>query len=198
MKPPNRLLPSSSPFDAFPLQSLGGSGPHSGPMDWLWHGYLAAGQLTLLTSLWKSGKTTLLLELTRDLLSRAEQDESHPLPFVFNLSSWSTEWQGLVEWLVEELHTKYRVPHKLGRTLVEKDEILPLLDGLDEVDTKDRTACIEAINTYRARLLRKLHLTSTAGLIRYAIEHQVDMTMPIPAQPKAPREPLCLVPRYRL
>jgi hypothetical protein len=27
---------------------------------WLWHGLLAPGKLTLLTSLWKSGKTTLL------------------------------------------------------------------------------------------------------------------------------------------
>jgi hypothetical protein len=30
---------------------------------WLWHGLLAAGKLTLLTSLWKSGKTTLLAHL---------------------------------------------------------------------------------------------------------------------------------------
>lgn len=30
---------------------------------WLWRGYLAGGQLTLLTSLWKSGKTTLLATL---------------------------------------------------------------------------------------------------------------------------------------
>jgi transcriptional regulator with XRE-family HTH domain len=111
--------------------------------------YDAADEELLILGASGAGKTTLLLELTRDLLSRAQQDESHPFPFVFNLSSWSTEWQGLAEWLVEELHTKYRVPHKLGRTLVEKDEILPLLDGLDEVDTKDRTACIEAINTYR-------------------------------------------------
>jgi hypothetical protein len=96
-----------------------------------------------------AGKTTLLLELTRDLLLRAEQDESHPLPFVFNLSSWVTKWQGLAEWLVEELNTKYRVPRKIGRTLVEEDKLLPLLDGLDEVDAKDRIGCIEAINTYR-------------------------------------------------
>jgi hypothetical protein len=35
-------------------------------MTWLWRGYLAPGQLTLLTSLWKSGKTTLLaILLTR-------------------------------------------------------------------------------------------------------------------------------------
>jgi hypothetical protein len=31
-----------------------------GPGDWLWHGYLASGNLTLLTSLWKAGKSTLI------------------------------------------------------------------------------------------------------------------------------------------
>ena len=30
------------------------------PGDWLWHGYLAPGNLTLLTSLWKAGKSTLI------------------------------------------------------------------------------------------------------------------------------------------
>src|SRR5262245_22364871 len=30
------------------------------PRDWLWHGYLLPGAVTLLTSLWKSGKSTLL------------------------------------------------------------------------------------------------------------------------------------------
>jgi hypothetical protein len=39
-------------------------------MNWLWRGYLAPGQLTLLTSLWKSGKTTLLALL----LSRLKDD----------------------------------------------------------------------------------------------------------------------------
>ena len=34
-------------------------------MNWLWRGFLAAGQLTLLTSLWKSGKTTLAVLLSR-------------------------------------------------------------------------------------------------------------------------------------
>ncbi len=36
-----------------------------------------------------SGKTTMLLELTRDLLARARQDATHPLLVVFNLSSWA-------------------------------------------------------------------------------------------------------------
>lgn len=33
--------------------------PHS-PVGWLWHGFLAPGNVTLLTSLWKAGKTTLV------------------------------------------------------------------------------------------------------------------------------------------
>ena len=32
----------------------------SAPPTWLWHGYLGAGRVTLLTSQWKSGKTTLV------------------------------------------------------------------------------------------------------------------------------------------
>jgi hypothetical protein len=44
----------------FRVESLAQSGPHAADTNWLWRGYLAPGQLTLLTSLWKSGKTTLL------------------------------------------------------------------------------------------------------------------------------------------
>ena len=53
-------LPSSSRRDPFRLQSLGGADTAAADVNWLWHGYLAPGRLTLLTSLWKSGKTTLL------------------------------------------------------------------------------------------------------------------------------------------
>lgn len=95
-----------------------------------------------------AGKTTLLLELARDLLKRAERDELHPMPVIFNLSSWATKQQRLQDWLAEELVTRYQVPSRLAHALVEAEQILPLLDGLDEVDAKTRTACIEAINTY--------------------------------------------------
>jgi hypothetical protein len=54
MKPPHLTC------DPFRPQPLGGAEPLAPETDWLWRGYLAAGQLTLLTSLWKSGKTTLL------------------------------------------------------------------------------------------------------------------------------------------
>jgi len=96
-----------------------------------------------------AGKTTLLLQLARDLINRAKQDESHPLPVVLNLSSWATKGQPLAEWLVDELNSKYQVPQKLAQEWIAEDKILPLLDGLDEVKSECRTACVETINTYR-------------------------------------------------
>ncbi len=113
------------------------------------HVYDAAEGELLILGAPGSGKTTLLLELARELLARAEQDEQHPLPVVFNLSSWASKQQPLADWLVEELNRTYQVPHPQGQAWVEADQILPLLDGLDEVASKDRTACIEAINAYR-------------------------------------------------
>jgi len=96
-----------------------------------------------------SGKTTLLLELARGLLKRAELDESHSMPMVFNLSSWTMKGQSLSDWLIDELNSKYQVPRKLAKLWEVDNQILPLLDGLDEVAPEHRVACIDAINTYR-------------------------------------------------
>ncbi len=48
------------------LTPLGDLGP-AVPPRWLWAGYLARGAVTLLTGLWKGGKSTLLAHLLRDL-----------------------------------------------------------------------------------------------------------------------------------
>ena len=107
----------------------------------------ANGQLLILGAP-GSGKTTLMLELARDLLARAEQNAQQQMPVIFTLSSWAAKQQPLAEWMIEELINKYQVPHQLAHVWVETDQILPLLDGLDEVETLNRTKCIEAINTY--------------------------------------------------
>lgn len=95
-----------------------------------------------------SGKTITLLTLARDLLIRAENDVDHPIPVVFNLSSWVNEKIPIAEWLVEELNTKYQVPRKIGAALVKEQQLLPLLDGLDEVQGKLQEACVTALNEF--------------------------------------------------
>ena len=96
-----------------------------------------------------SGKTTILLELARDTIACADQDPTQPIPVVFNLSSWAEKRQPIAEWLLNELNTKYNIPKKIAQLYVECDELLPLLDGLDEVALKFREDCVRAINEFR-------------------------------------------------
>ncbi|MBV9258983.1 MAG: TIR domain-containing protein [Ktedonobacteraceae bacterium] len=96
-----------------------------------------------------AGKTTLLLELARSLLTRAEYNADHPLPAIFTLSSWAEKRQPLTEWLIEELHERYRVPRKLGTEWITSNQLLLLLDGLDEVASPHQASCIDAINHYQ-------------------------------------------------
>src|SRR5215475_6255893 len=56
---PDRSAPE--PYVPLSYADLKAAGP--APERWLWHGYLAPGEVTLLTSQWKSGKSTLLAVL---------------------------------------------------------------------------------------------------------------------------------------
>jgi len=61
-----------------------------------------------------TGKTTMLLELGRQAIERAQEDFTQPIPVVFNLSSWTTN-MSIADWLVEELRSKYYVSSRIGR-----------------------------------------------------------------------------------
>jgi DNA polymerase III delta prime subunit len=107
-----------------------------------------AGQALLILGAPGAGKTTLLLELTRDLLDQAEQHENHLIPVIFNLASWAKQRLAFADWLVDELNKRYDVPRKLAKNWVESELVLPLLDGLDEVASAHREACVAAINAF--------------------------------------------------
>jgi predicted NACHT family NTPase len=67
------------------------------------------------------------------------------MPVIFNLSSWAARRQPLARWLVAELNERSDVPQRVAQRWVAEEEILPLLDGLDEVAQEQRQACVEAI-----------------------------------------------------
>ena len=95
-----------------------------------------------------SGKTTMLLELARQLIARARADVTQPIPMVFNLASW-TEKLSLANWLAQELNNLYSIPRKTAPDWVMGNKLLFLLDGLDEVQQESRAKCVEAINAFR-------------------------------------------------
>ena len=112
-----------------------------------------ANQALLILGAPGSGKTTMLLELARDTIVRAEQDDSERMPVVFNLSSWSGQKQSIAEWIIEELSTKYNIPKKIAHPWLEQDEFLLLFDGLDEVAFEQRDNCVIAINEFHQEYL---------------------------------------------
>jgi len=95
-----------------------------------------------------SGKTITLLKLTEDLIARTEADLSQPIPVVFNLSSWAKKSQSIEQWLIQELQEKYQVSQVLGKDWVEKEDLLLLLDGLDEVKVEQRNTFVQALNQF--------------------------------------------------
>ncbi|GHO45824.1 TIR domain-containing protein [Ktedonospora formicarum] len=95
------------------------------------------------------GKSTLLLHLAMDLIARAEADTAYPLPIIVPLSSWGGSSLSLNMWLAEQLARIYNVPRKLGERWIEEGQVLPLFDGLDEMEELARPQCIAAINIFR-------------------------------------------------
>lgn len=95
-----------------------------------------------------AGKTTTMLELTRDLIARAEKKFNYPIPILLNLSSWTNYHQPISEWLVMELKSKYGVPIKLAKQWLENRQLIPMLDGLDEMEISRQKLCIQAINQF--------------------------------------------------
>lgn len=109
---------------------------------------MASGRTLLILGEPGSGKTIMLLKLAQDLIIRAEKDFNQLIPVVFNLSSWSRKPQPIAGWLTQEIVEKYQVSKFLGRSWVESQQLILLLDGLDEVKAEQRNACVQALNQF--------------------------------------------------
>ena len=95
-----------------------------------------------------SGKTTTLLELTKELAAVAEIDAQAPVPIIFELSNWKDDRQSIDQWLVAQLKEEFNVEPKVGEHWIATHQILPLLDGLDEVGAERLPKCVAKLNEF--------------------------------------------------
>jgi hypothetical protein len=95
-----------------------------------------------------SGKTTTMLDLAQALIQKAAAETIAPIPVLLNLSSWKDPRLELKDWLLEELKSKYGVKKQLGEQWLQDKQLLPLLDGLDEVKPEHQESCVKAINQW--------------------------------------------------
>ncbi|MCV6637215.1 NACHT domain-containing protein [Candidatus Albibeggiatoa sp. nov. NOAA] len=97
-----------------------------------------------------TGKTMTLHKLASELLDDVKKNTDSPTPIMLNLSSWAKERKPIKEWLIDRITSDYYLKKYRGnvKKLLEKNHILPLLDGLDEVQKKYRRDCVSAINEF--------------------------------------------------
>ena len=100
-----------------------------------------------------AGKTTELLMVAQRLVEEAIENDRHPVPVIFELSSWTPNTP-ILEWLGKQLQQTYGISDKRAKKLahqwVQQNQILPLLDGLDELGEPNQVACIAALEDFLA------------------------------------------------
>lgn len=106
-----------------------------------------SGRLLLILGDPGSGKTITLLQLAQYLIEQARGIASEPVPVVFHLGSWSARLP-LEKWLVLEARSKYYVSGDLFEKWLREHRIVLLLDGLDEVEPAEQSACVQSINAF--------------------------------------------------
>jgi len=114
-----------------------------------------------------SGKTTLAVQLLLELLASRQAGE--PIPVLFSLAGWDPiEQPRLHSWLVDRLAEDYPSLRAFGpgvaRALAEQGQILPILDGLDELPAARRPEVIAALN---ASLTDADQLVLTSRTVEY-------------------------------
>ncbi|MEV4499187.1 hypothetical protein AB0J84_26265 [Micromonospora arborensis] len=80
-----------------------------------------------------SGKSVMLLKLALDLLKARENDPLVPVPVRLSLPNWDVLRQQFDDWVIAELDALKFSPART-RLLLDEGLLLPLLDGLDEMD----------------------------------------------------------------
>lgn len=153
-----------------------------------------------------TGKTTLAVQIVLRLLQVREPAD--PIPVVLTASSWnSTVHPQMQDWLAFHLFENYPALRAINKAmpsdLVNTGMVLPVIDGLDEVDTAHRSALLTALNDSLGAT-DPLILTSRTGEYIDAVDNADVLTaaavieaQPLTAGAAADYLDNCLPPRQR-
>ncbi len=113
-----------------------------------------------------AGKSTLLLDLASALL-----DGDGPVPVIIELNSWPEPARdadtAFTRWITERIEVDYHFGRDLGRACLEDDRLVLLFDGLDELPTARRAACVARLNALQ-KLYPRLRTAVTCRTKDYA------------------------------
>ena len=97
-----------------------------------------------------SGKTTALLSLAEQLVCGALAQPKTVIPVLFELSTWRDDKQSIHNWLIEQLYDLHggNRKSKIYEKWLERQILLPLLDGLDELGLERQEKCTVKLNEF--------------------------------------------------
>lgn len=97
-----------------------------------------------------AGKTTALLSLAEQLVQGAISQPRTVIPVIFELSTWRNDNQTIESWLIEQLYELHggNRKSKLYEQWLERQVLLPLLDGLDELGLERQKKCTQKLNEF--------------------------------------------------
>ncbi|GAA1024527.1 hypothetical protein Aple_101940 [Acrocarpospora pleiomorpha] len=101
-----------------------------------------------------TGKTTLAVQLVRELLATRSAHHDEPVPVLMPVADWDTAiFPRLHQWLAARLTQDYPalrapgLPPAIAEVLAARGHILPVLDGLDELPPFAQQAVISALTS---------------------------------------------------
>lgn len=123
-----------------------------------------------------AGKSMILLRMGLKLLEKAKTDTVHPIAVIVNLASWRQgfAWEegelyrvydgDFEKWLEHNLTNaagEYGISEEYAAELVKTHQILPLLDGFDEIPEEHRDSCLIELKNYIQKVRQQRSLKNT-------------------------------------
>lgn len=116
-----------------------------------------------------SGKTVLAVELILGLLTDDDRRPDDPIPVRLPAAAWDAQ-TSVEDWLAAHLVRTFNLSKVTARALLRADRVLPVIDGLDEMDAEPEPGygsraggALRALNAYqRGRGKARLVLTCRA------------------------------------
>ncbi|MDX2241462.1 MAG: NACHT domain-containing protein [Leptolyngbyaceae cyanobacterium bins.302] len=148
---------------------IGGNPVEAIPEDWgIWRVFDEVQGKLLILGAPGAGKTTTMLELAQVLCDRAEQRANFPVPMLLNLSTWKQDKQLIRDWLIAELQSKYGIRREVSTKWLRDAKLLPMLDGLDELESSRQESCVRAINQFLQSEERSQYLVVCSRFEEYS------------------------------
>jgi hypothetical protein len=151
-----------------PAHNARGARPHGHLADVVTYFRDLRPQRLVITGRAGAGKTVLAIELILSLLDNWEPQD--PIPVRISAADWDPQL-GVNQWLIAHLHKTFKLREATARELVKANRILPVIDGLDEMDREDQPTyssraaeALRVLNRYQdSRQKARLVLTCRTG-----------------------------------